>query len=150
MDLIDACIKNDINKVKELLDQECDVNFQDKHGNTALLYASIHGHKDIVELLLSTGECDSDKDKQSLILLFAVEAGQKDVVELLLDTDQYNNVNFQDSFGMSVLMIAVNQGHKDIVKLLLDTGKCNLNLQDKWNYTVFDYAVYQRDILKLL
>jgi ankyrin repeat protein len=52
MELINASEKNNINKVKLLLEREdIDINLQDEYGRTALMFASAHGNIDIVNLL---------------------------------------------------------------------------------------------------
>ena len=51
--LIEAAKKGDLEKVKPLLDNGAQVNHQDQYGMTALLWASINGHADVVGRLLA-------------------------------------------------------------------------------------------------
>jgi hypothetical protein len=50
--LIAAAGKGNIMEVKRLLAQGADLDFADKHGNTALKWACFHGREGVVELLL--------------------------------------------------------------------------------------------------
>jgi len=50
--LLQAIVGNKFNKVIELLNNGCDVNYKNKHGNTGLHFASVYGYIDIVKLLL--------------------------------------------------------------------------------------------------
>ena len=43
-----------------LLDAGADVNVQDEDGSTALMCASEHGHVELVQLLLSQPNCDTN------------------------------------------------------------------------------------------
>jgi len=46
-----AAYRNEINKVKEMLQSGYDVNKQNPAGNTALMVASSHGYEELVQLL---------------------------------------------------------------------------------------------------
>ncbi len=47
-----ACRENKIGIVKLLIGCGVDVNIQDEHGQTPLLISCIHGHKDILTMLI--------------------------------------------------------------------------------------------------
>ena len=55
MELLEAAKKGDFSKVKHLIESGCDVNYEDKDGYTALIFASFNGHLEIVKLLIAKG-----------------------------------------------------------------------------------------------
>ena len=106
MDLIDAAKRNNIGRVRELLDQGADPNIRGSYNNyTALIYASSRGHTEIVELLLDN---DADPNIQNngnkTALYFASWLGNSDIVKLLLDNGA--DPNIRDEYGDTALMIA--------------------------------------------
>ncbi|CAK4087630.1 unnamed protein product, partial [Aphanomyces euteiches] len=77
--------KQSIKVVKYLVDCNIDVDSQDIHGRTALMFAAKNGDTDIVKLLLQQEPLVDiiDKDYESA-LFYAAKAGQVGVVNLLL------------------------------------------------------------------
>lgn len=64
------------------------INYQDSLGYTALMYASMNGHMEIVKLLLENGADTSIKNndgKTALILAF--ENNHIDIVDLIEEFD---------------------------------------------------------------
>ena len=53
--LIEVCANGEKKDVEELIDMGADVNAEDDCGYTALLMASVEGHKEIVEFLIQKG-----------------------------------------------------------------------------------------------
>ena len=67
-------------KVKQLLPGTKDVNFIDECGYTALHYAALNGHKEVVGLLLSyEASCNSVDEAGSSPLHLAAWAGHSEV-----------------------------------------------------------------------
>ena len=52
--LIRASEKGDRDRVVRLL-ETADLDAQDRRGRTALMYAALHGHDDVVDMLLKAG-----------------------------------------------------------------------------------------------
>ena len=52
MDLIKASTDGNLEEVKRLIEAKVDVNFQDKYGKTALVFASENGHLEVVKCLI--------------------------------------------------------------------------------------------------
>ena len=85
--------------------------------NKALLTASREGHIDIVQLLLETGKCDMDYQKNEYTaLMLASYNGRTDIVQLLLDAEA--DVNARNENDKTALMIAEKESHKKIIDLL--------------------------------
>jgi len=158
-DLIEALdiYKDDItdkDEVKRLLAiPGINVNLQNKHGDTALMWASFYGHKDIVKMLLAIPGINVNlQDKYGdTALSMASSRGHKDIVKMLLAIPGIN-VNLQNKNGETALIIASSHGHKDIVKMLLAIPGINVNLQDKNGYTALMITSSRghKDIVKML
>ena len=82
----DAAEQGDVGKVKTLLKGNPDLVFgKDDRGDTALHWAALNGHKDVVELLLANkAELDAKNNSGDTPLHWAAQEGHKDVAELLL------------------------------------------------------------------
>jgi hypothetical protein len=81
-----ACDTGKIDPARKLLRESPeDLDFPDYAGNTPLQIASLHGHKEIVGMLLDAG-CDIDcmNNVKDTPLIDAVENGHIEVVKLLL------------------------------------------------------------------
>ena len=93
-DLITASRNGEIDKVKQLLEQEgIDVNVQNFEGYTALMLASMYGYADVVELLLEQEGIDVNAQNSNgyTALMWASRFGHTDIVKLLLE--HINKVN---------------------------------------------------------
>jgi ankyrin repeat protein len=85
------CWWNDLEKVKQLLDEGADVNAKNKDGLTGLMHAAWKGHKEVVKLLLESGADVNAKDEcgwtaLKLALHFSYwkdNHNHKEIVELL-------------------------------------------------------------------
>ena len=66
------------------------INYVDKQGMTALIWASKEGHIDVVRLLLNTSQVDINKGRKrdgATALMLASYNGHVEVVEILLGQD---------------------------------------------------------------
>ena len=82
----DAAKSGDLEKVKALLKDNPDLSLsKNDNDDTALHFAALKGHNDIVELLLTNKADVNAKDKDGLSpLLLAANGGYPDVVQSLL------------------------------------------------------------------
>ena len=80
-------------------DENIDVKAKDSDGRTALHYAAMAGHKEVVELLIDKGADVKAKDSRG-------------VTPLHLAAD----VNAKDKDGYTPLDVAKNQAIKDLLK----------------------------------
>ncbi|HEB74626.1 MAG TPA: ankyrin repeat domain-containing protein [Candidatus Desulfofervidus auxilii] len=118
MDLIQAVILGDVNKVKKLLEQGANVNLRDRNGMTALMLAVRKGQISVVKLLL---EKEADVNTQDdfmgwTALILASALGYTNIVKLLLENGA--DVDIKDKNGMTALKYAMKNGHEEIVKLI--------------------------------
>ncbi len=124
----------EINKA-HLVESHCDRTTK-KHL-TALIIASINGHKDIVKLLLSRGAKGINE-----ALPCATEKDHLEIAEAILQHGGDPNcflqitVSVKVSVKVPVLMIAVQKGHLEILRLLLKWGALvNNPIPDKIDVT---------------
>ena len=90
-------------------------------GRSAIIIASIAGHADLVDLLLSKGANINDKDKYGASsIMWASREGHVNVAELLLSKGA--NINDKDGDDSSSIIWASREGHVDLVELLLSKG----------------------------
>lgn len=115
-----AAWQGNLEKVKTAL-KKVDIDAVDRHNRTALHFAVVQGHPNIVWFLLGNNArhtvCDDDG---RTALLKAVECGHKECMTLLLDRGA--NINHADFSGNSCLHIAVKQGALDMADILLQKG----------------------------
>ncbi len=68
-----------------LMDKENNLDNTDKDGKTALMYACLSGHKDLVAMLLNAGADATNADVDGKTpLMVACRRGDKEIVELLM------------------------------------------------------------------
>ncbi len=122
--LIDAAMKGDTQRVKDLLDRKgVKVNMKDAQGTTPLALAAWFGHTDTATLLIERGADVNAKKTSpdgSSVLAHATMKGHKYIVALLLDKGV--NVNVKDTQGATPLALAAWLGRTDIAKLLIERG----------------------------
>jgi ankyrin repeat protein len=98
-------------------------------GLTALMYAAINNHIEIVKLLINAGASIEQKASDgSTALYLATQFGYPQIVKLLLDSGA--NPNIVNKNGTSALAAAVSAGNTDLVQLLI-TVKSDLGWRDK-------------------
>ena len=131
--LIDALMRNDLAKAKELIEQGADVNTRDKNGWTPLMYAASYARPapEILQVLLAKGADVNAKDNAGdttlSIAIVRHNTGLMDIVRFLLEKGA--DVNASNKQGLTALMIAA-AGHKgEAVQALLAKG-ADVNAKD--------------------
>ncbi|XP_064414576.1 ankyrin repeat domain-containing protein 27 isoform X2 [Latimeria chalumnae] len=115
------------------------VNSSSQDGFTPLHVAALHGHCDLVCMLLRHGANVSARNaNRATPLHLACQNGQLQVVKCLLD---YNTkLNKKDQYGNTPLIHACLKGQQDIAGLLLEHG-ASVNLTNKQGNTALHEAV---------
>lgn len=99
-------------------------NCQDTNGETPLHYASLNGHKDVVELLLKLQASANIPDAKGCYPLhLSAWRGNADVCRvLLIHGPSVAKVNSQNLEGETALHSAAQYGHNQVVDLLLQNN----------------------------
>ncbi len=118
-ELNDAVIKNDIQKVKLLINKGANVNAKGPSGTTPLMYAVTAEQIEIANLLIATGADVNAKNSNGITPLMVAANGERTEMAKLLIT-KGANVNAKDKWGMTALSRA--EGNSDMIKLLRQAG----------------------------
>jgi ankyrin repeat protein len=138
-ELIAAAGKDDLSRVKALLDNGTDVNEKIERGGTALLRVSYYCYLDVVQTLLSKGaEINAKTNDGKTALMYASVNGHLDVVQVLLAQGAEVNVKESED-GETALMVASQNGHLEIVKALLNKAP-DVNATDNLGWTALMWA----------
>ncbi len=122
--LLSSCKKGLKNVVPLLLARNVELDHQDDHGWTALMYATTKENIDIVNMLLAANanaDCEPKEGPyQGLTALIrAAYKGYKDICRVLIEKGNAN-VNHQNKEGSSALSYASEGGRYEVVDLLLE------------------------------
>ena len=137
MELHDACARNQVDVVKELLSRDTGrevinsqpleiVEYCRIQRSAPIHVAAQNGNISIVECLAQFPRCNLDivNHAGDTPLCAACEHGHLHVVQYLLKKEC--NVNHQNKVG-TPLFIALSHGHLDIAEVLLTTARCDVN-----------------------
>lgn len=132
MNIVEASINGDIDRVRELISAGQDVNETDRMGLTALMWACRNNDLDIVDELIDAG---ADVNMVCLFgrsaLMFACRHQHANIVKRLIRSGA--NLNGFDIFGKTVLMNASQDGYLQIVRELINGGAdVNIMNNDGW------------------
>lgn len=119
--LIEAAKSGDEEIVKLLIDNEdVNVNAKDDYGYTALCYAAVKGHSDIVDLLVENdANVNARNSCGGTALVQAVYFGHLQIAKNLINLGADVNVNIH---GQSLLSYAEKKGHDELVEHLIANG----------------------------
>lgn len=111
------------------------------YGKTALSYAAENGHKEIVEVLISTKAVvvDSLDDEGRTPLSYAAARGHEGIVQTLINTEGVT-IDLPDKYGQTPLSHAAGEGHGGIVQTLINTKGVTVNSADKDGWTPLCHA----------
>jgi ankyrin repeat protein len=103
--------------VSSLLAEKVDIRAGDEYGNTAVAYAALGGHVEVVRLLLSAGaDPDGELDAESTALMVASNPA---IAELLIQAGANPNKLID---GSTPLSSAAHRNLQDVAALLLAAG----------------------------
>lgn len=148
-----ATSNGDTNITAMLLNYGAKPEIQNKFDYTALHFAVANGHKEIVELLLSTPGYQSYLNKLSdhgTALSLAIREGHDEIAKLLIDVGADFTIPHPD--GQTLLHKAVQDGNIKIVKLLIDKGE-DPNQKNRESYPLlYSAAIHSKsaELVKFL
>ena len=130
-----------------LIARRARIDYRNTHHETALMFAALRGHLEIVRQLISAGA----KVNQPgwCALHYAAFDGHTSVVRLLLDRGA--DIDALTPNGSSALMLAAREGHFEALKLLL-WEVAEPNIRNEAGLTALGMAVKSGnpDIIRLL
>lgn len=144
-----------LNGHSEVLDlildsDEMMLNCSDKEGRTPLIWGSLEGRDNTVQLLLGRGaDVNAQGGEYGNALQTASARGHSKIVQMLLDKGA--DVNAQGGKYGNALQAASRSGHGEIVRLLIDKG-ADLEVVDFDGCTPVKLAAYRGHlgVVKLL
>ena len=150
-----AVINNDVEMVKFLIDNGCDVNiittYSDGSTEPPILWEAIHkGNYQIVKLLIENG-ADIGAIGNSNAVLEASYQMSCNILEYTLEHSTASDINLQNENGDSALAIIVASGYTDMVKICTRFN-CDKSLKNNDGKTALDIANQNnfKEIIELL
>ena len=138
--------------MKAMIDSGVNVNFdtKDEHGLTPLSLAAMHGHEEVVRLLIERGiEIDSRDYQEQTPLSWAASRGHEAVVRLLVELGA--EVNSRDDYGETSLSHAASRGQNAASRLLIELG-AEIDSRNNEGRTPLAWAAYggRESVVRLL
>lgn len=155
-ELLEAAKLRDTEKVKELIEQNAELNTQDSEGRTALMIATYNNDAPTVKALLDAGaDVDIKDNMQNNCFLYAGAEGYIDILRLANEAGA--DPTIINRYGGVALIPASERGHVEMVEVLLNETKVNVNHVNKLGWTALMEAVIlsdgsaaQQEIIKIL
>jgi len=149
--LLRSAKQGNLYMVNFLLENGADKDTQDKDERSyldkksALHYAAIAGHKQVVSKLLEAGVnydlTDAEGNTPLMTCLESIET-DAEIVSLLVKAGTNLNIrNSNDYTTSTALEIAIRKNNPDLINILVEQGKANLNDADPHGYTPLQIAV---------
>jgi len=117
-----------------LATKEWSINERDNMGRTALSWAAVRGHEDVVKILLQLKDIDPNAEDteygRRTPLLRAAERGHEGVVRMLLERADINPNTADTQYSRTPLWWAAEGGHDGVVRMLLERADINPNTAD--------------------
>ncbi len=144
--LYKAAYRNDLEMVRVLIEEKCDLNCENTIGETPVVVAERYNHIKIVKILIEA-KCDlNHQGTLSHALISAAFHNHKKIAQLLIEAKC--ELNHRDKFGdYTALSWAIIKNHLTIARQLIIAG-ANVNLAAA-GYFAFDYALQNKDLFTL-
>ncbi|KAK4074085.1 hypothetical protein Trihar35433_3559 [Trichoderma harzianum] len=122
--LVSHCAESDLRQsLRRLIDMNADLDLADKYKMTPLAYAAMNGRKDVVRLLIETGQVDlkgTGVCVGKIPLWLAIDRNHFGIIMQLLDKGA--DINMKSYNGRGLLDLAISRGNPGVVKSLLERG----------------------------
>ncbi len=155
-ELLEAADQQDPEKVKELIEQQADLNAQDSEGRTAIMIATYHHDPYTVKALIDAGADLTIQDNmQNNCFLYAGAEGYLDILQLAIEAGVDTTIT--NRYGGTALIPAAERGHIEIVEELLEKTDVDVNHVNRLGWTALmeavilsDGGVTHQEIIKIL
>ena len=138
---LDSISSNEIKLVREYIVRGCDVNTGDGEGLTALHYACLHNHPDMIQFLADfCGDklLRNPRDKSGCTPLYwAYYMGHQEAALFMIKLG--GDVHIRNLLMKSCLHAAVSRSNLEIAQLLTATG-AEISIKDAVGWTVYHEA----------
>lgn len=139
---------SNINYIKKNI-RNIDVNESDKDGITPLIFASLRGENQLVELFINNGSCINAQDVTgSTALIWACMRKNLDVIKILLKHNA--DVNLHDTHGHTALRWVCIYRNINILKLFIDYGVVTEINNVDWYLSIRECLRHSPIMLKML
>jgi cytohesin len=122
---MEACGEGNVGLVREIVQhmELQELAEQDIMGRTALHWATLPGHNEVVAILLDKGaQAGIGDDDHQTPLMWAASRGHMGVVQLIVQHTEGQGLDARDADGRTALHGAVRGGHEAVVTFLLSQG----------------------------
>ncbi|CAN2103767.1 ankyrin repeat domain-containing protein [Wolbachia pipientis] len=142
--MFDAIERNDVDKVRELIDHGANVNSQGYEDRAPVCYAVEVGNLDMVRLLIDNGaDVNARDDENKTSLHWAAHKGYLDMVKYLISKEA--DIGAKANGGRTPLHYAAQEGKLDVVKYLVWEKHADINARDSGGQTPLDYATNSKN-----
>ncbi|WP_214303322.1 ankyrin repeat domain-containing protein [Wolbachia endosymbiont of Erebia cassioides] len=150
--LFNAVRQNNLDKVRELINQGASINAQEVgiYGKKPIHIAAENNNKNIIEFLLSRGVSIDDTERVgNTPLHYAAWRGGLEAAEFLVDRGA--SINAADNSGKKPVHVAAENNNKNVIEFLLSKG-VSVDEIDKNGWTPLHYTARfsQLEAAKLL
>jgi ankyrin repeat protein len=137
-----AISKNDVNKVREMVERGHDIHRLDRFGNTSLTLAVYNGNMEIVQLLVEHGaELDQQDQRGNTPLIVASLQGHIDILNYLVQQGAYiDEPGPEERTPLMYAILGTKQDKKQLIVEELINNGADVNLTDKYKRTALDYC----------
>ncbi|GLC87688.1 ankyrin repeat domain-containing protein [Lysinibacillus piscis] len=143
-EILDAVAANNIEKVKQLVQQTINIDIQNDKGETALLIATHLNYVELAKLLIEHGANVNIQDKkQDSPFLYASAEGRTEILKFMLAYDI--DTAILNRFGGTGLIPAAEKGHLENVQLLLADGRTAIDHMNNSGWTALLEAIVLSD-----
>ncbi len=120
-ELINAAKNGNLEGVEAALNAGVDVNYADSDGYTALMWAAVYEHTEMVRLLIEQGaDVNRANNNGTTALMWAAVYGHTDIVRLLIE--QGAEVNRANNYGSTALIWAALYERINTARVLIGHG----------------------------
>lgn len=116
-ELIDLVKKNELDKVRQVIESGANVNYSGSSGVTAIMPAIYNNNIELVRLLLEKGaNIDAKNDSGITVLMVAACNGNAEIVKMISKLSK--NPSAKDGKGKTAIDHAAERGHNHIIEFL--------------------------------